>query len=110
MRTTSVLAALLCLSLALISPTLAGSGDVPTIIEGFLTKQFPGAKSHFWVVNTAQWQTTDEMIVDFNAIVTRQTGQTPEESRYLLLIVSGRLAGAQNIPLDATTDCRPEQA
>jgi hypothetical protein len=36
--------------------------------------------------------------------------QAPTEDRFLLLIVRGKLAAAQNIPLDASVDCQPEQA
>ena len=37
--------------------------EIGTIIESFVTKQFPDAASHFWVVNETQWD-GDEMIVD----------------------------------------------
>lgn len=104
-----VLAGLLVLSCLISSPASAVPGDVPIIIESFIAKQFPGASSHFWVLNAAQWQTLDEMIVDFQAVVTKMAGDSPSQHRYLLLIVAGRLAGAQSIPLDVTTDCQPEQ-
>ncbi len=104
-----VCASLLLLSCLLLSSTaLAVPGDVPLIIESFIAKQFPGASSHFWVLNAAQWQTLDELIVDFNAEITATAGGTPSLHRYLLLIVGGRLAGAQSVPVDAVTDCSPE--
>jgi hypothetical protein len=80
-------------------------GDIGTIIEGFVSKQFPDAASHFWVVNDTQWD-GDEMIVDMNAIVTDRRQTPPTESRFLLLIVDGRLQGIQNIPLDAAAECQ----
>jgi hypothetical protein len=88
----------------------ASTGDLSGIIEGFMAKQFPDAQSHFWVVNGTQWQAANEMVVDVNTVVQDKTDRPPTENRYLLLIVEGELAAAQNIPVDATTDCQPEQA
>lgn len=90
------------------SQAMTDKGDIGTIIEGFVTKQFPDAASHFWVVNDTQWD-GDEMIVDMNAIVTDRKQTPPTESRFLLLIVEGRLQGIQNIPLDAAAECQKEQ-
>jgi hypothetical protein len=72
--------------------------------------QFPDATSHFWIVNGAQWQEDNELVVDLNAVVTKAAGQVPTENRYLILIVSGRLAAAQHVPVEATVTCQPEQA
>ena len=99
-----VLASLLLLSVLSASPVSAVPHEVPAIIEGFLANQFPGSSSHFWVLNTIE-----EMVVDFQAVVMKREGDAPSQHRYLLLIVAGKLAGAQSIPMDATTDCRPEQ-
>ena len=88
--------------------TIASTADVGTIIESFVTKQFPDAASHFWVVNETQWD-GDEMIVDVAAIVTDRLQTEPTASRFLLLIVAGNLKGSQSIPLDAVTECKKEQ-
>ncbi len=88
--------------------TMADTGDIGTIIESFVTKQFPDAASHFWIVNDTQWD-GDEMIVDMNAIVTERRQDVPTANRFLLLIVDGRLRGIQNIPLDAESQCQQEQ-
>ncbi len=104
-----VLASLLLLGILSAPPVLAVPDEVPAIIEGFLAHQFPGSSSHFWVLNAAQWQSIEEMVVDFHAVVMKREGDAPSQHRYLLLIVAGKLAGAQSIPMDATTDCRPEQ-
>ncbi len=109
MRCLTRLALIACLATApLPTQAMTDMGDIGTIIESFVTKQFPDAASHFWVVNETQWD-GDEMIVDLNAIVTdhRQTPST--ESRFLLLIVEGRLRGIQHIPLDAAAECQKEQ-
>ena len=84
------------------------TGDIGTIIESFVAKQFPDAASHFWIVNGTQWD-GDEMIVDMNAIVTEQRQAAPIASRFLLLIVAGRLQGIQSIPRDASAECQPEK-
>lgn len=102
----------LCLLMSLWGavPAGGGTGDISSVIEGFMEKQFPGAQSHFWVVNGTQWQTEHELVVDLNTVVTRRTSPSPVENRFLLLIVKGTLAAAQNIPLDAKPDCQPEAA
>lgn len=91
-------------------PAHAGTDDVSTVIEGFVSKQFPDAGSHFWVVNGIQWQETNELVVDVNTVVFNAAEQTSTENRYLLLIVSGKLAGAQRIPLHDAVTCQPEQS
>lgn len=100
------LAASLCLS----APIDASTGDLSMVIETFVTKQFPTSKSHFWVVNDTHWQTDNEVVVDVNTVVLDKLGEHPTANRYLLLIVGDRLAASQNIPLDSTVDCQPEQA
>lgn len=100
----------LCVVLSGAAPIDATTADVSGVIEGFMAKQFPDAKSHFWIVNRTEWQAQDEMVVDLNTVVTGLFSLSPTENRYLLLIVRGKLAGAQNIPLDAHTTCQPEQA
>ncbi len=103
---------LACFAILTIAPlpsqAMTDAGDIGTIIESFITKQFPDAASHFWVVNDTQWD-GDEMIVDMNTIVTDRRQTPPTESRFLLLIVEGRLQGIQNIPLDAAAECQKEQ-
>jgi hypothetical protein len=91
-------------------PAPADTGDLSRVIEGFMAKQFPEARSHLWVVNGTQWQAENEIVVDVNTFVVQRSDHQPTESRFLLLIVGGELAAAQNIPLDAQTDCQPEQA
>jgi hypothetical protein len=99
-------AALLCLS----APLNAHTGDITMVIEKFVAKQFPASKSHFWVVNETHWQTDNEVVVDVNTVVLDKLGEIPTATRYLLLIVGDQLAAAQNIPLESTVDCQPEQA
>ena len=88
----------------------ADTGDLSGVIEGFMAKQFPEAQSHFWIVNGTQWQAENEIVLDVNTVVMDHVDRPPTENRFLLLVVEGRLAAAQNIPLDAATDCQGEQA
>jgi hypothetical protein len=97
-------------SLTLFSPlTMASTGDIGTIVERFVTRQFPDAASHYWVINKTQWD-GDEMILDLQTIVTERRNTEPTLSRFLLLIVAGELKGSQNVPLEPEADCSPEEA
>lgn len=100
----------LCLNLIASISAPASTGDLSGVIEGFMAKQFPSALSHFWVVNGTQWQAENEMVVDLNTTVLDRTSRSAIENRFLLLIVEGKLAAAQNIPLDSSVDCQPESA
>ena len=110
MRTKWAFLLCLCVILWAGAPVQATTGDIPGVIEGFMATQFPDARSHFWVVNGTQWQAENELGVDLNTVVMGLFSQAPTEDRFLLLIVRGKLAAAQNIPLDASVDCQPEQA
>ena len=90
------------------SPTLASTGDIGSIVEKFVVRQFPDAASHYWVINETQWD-GDEMIVDMHAIVKERRDKEPTLSRFLLLIVAGELKGSQNVPLDPAADCQKEE-
>ncbi|MBM4123233.1 MAG: hypothetical protein FJ249_11665 [Nitrospira sp.] len=92
------------------TPAQGNTNDISHVIEGFMAKQFPEAQSHFWVVNGTQWQAENEVVVDLNTVVMGRTSLIPTENRFLLLIVEGMLAATQNIPLDTSKDCQPEQA
>ena len=35
--------------------TLASTGDIGSIVEKFVVRQFPDAMSHYWVINETQW-------------------------------------------------------
>lgn len=101
---------LLLLCLVLWAPTglSASTGDIGSIIEGFITRHFPDAASHFWVVNATQWD-GEEIIIDLNTVVLQRQQSEPVANRFLLLIVSGKVEAAQNIPLEAEPDCQTEE-
>ena len=102
-----LLGTLLSLSLST-PPIIASTGDIGTIVEKFVVRQFPDAASHYWVINKTQWD-GDEMIVDLQTVVTERRDTEPTLSRFLLLIVAGELKGSQNVPLEPEADCRTEE-
>lgn len=108
MATKTLLSGLL-LGLIMISPAVAAQSDLSGVIERFVVKQFPHAQSHFWVINSTEWGTPDEVVVDVNTIVVMQDPEAPTENRFLLLIVRGELTATQSVPLGATIECQPDE-
>jgi hypothetical protein len=108
MRSRWILLGALLLSLVCTWPSQASTGDIGSIVEKFVVRQFPDAASHYWVINETQWD-GDEMIVDVQAIVKERRDTEPTLSRFLLLIVAGELKGSQNVPLEPAADCRTEE-
>lgn len=110
MRTVAAVLLAFWIGLAIGPPqaSQAATEDISSIIEGFVSRQFPTASSHFWVVNGSPHQEKNEMIIDVNTIVTLSVDRPPAEDRFLLLIVSGKLAAAQRIPLDGETVCQTD--
>jgi hypothetical protein len=100
--------AALCFCLATPTISAASTGDLKAIIEGFVIRHFPDAKSHLWVVNDTQWD-GDEMIVDVFTYVVEKNRPETIENRYLLLIVEGKLTAAQRVPLNPDAECQPEE-
>ncbi|MDO9118706.1 MAG: hypothetical protein Q7U39_12160 [Nitrospira sp.] len=86
----------------------ASTSELGAIIEGFVTRHFPDATSHMWVVNDTQWD-GDEMVVDLYTYVIEKQQPAAQESRYLLLIVAGKLTAIQRIPVESGADCQPEE-
>jgi hypothetical protein len=109
MRSRWILLGTLLWSLVCTWPSQASTGDIGSIVEKFVVRQFPDAASHYWVINETQWD-GDEMIVDVQAIVKERRDTEPTLSRFLLLIVAGELKGSQNVPLEPAADCRTEEA
>jgi len=94
--------------LALPALAEASTGDIGSIIEKFVVRQFPDSVGHYWVINDTQWD-GDEMIVDVQTIVQARKEVDPTLNRFLLLIVAGELKAAQNIPVGPGADCQPEE-
>lgn len=94
----------------LLIPTLveADTGDLGSIIEKFVVRQFPDAAGHYWIINETRWE-GDEMIVDMHAVVQERKKLAPMLSHFILLIVAGELKGVQQVPLEPGADCQPER-
>jgi len=107
-RSILLLGTLLCASLC-VTQALATTGDIGSIVETFVVRQFPDAASHYWVINETQWD-GDEMIIDVQTVVTERRDTEPTLSRFILLIVAGEVKGSQNVPLEPAADCRAEEA
>ena len=104
-----LLGTLLLFSLTFPGWAHASTSELGTIIEGFVTRHFPDATSHMWVVNDTQWD-GDEMVVDLYTYVIEKQLPAAQESRYLLLIVAGKLTAVQRVPVENGPGCQPEEA
>lgn len=99
----------MALSLSFSIATGTSSAIMPITIDHFVAKLFPEASHYFWVVNDSKKETQREIIIDINTFVTQKEGATPTENRFLLLFLDGKILAAQNIPLNATVDCGPDE-
>lgn len=99
---------LLLFSLTVPGWTHASTTELGSIIENFITRHFPDATSHVWIVNGTEWD-GDEMVVDVRTTVLEKQLPAPIENRYLLLIKEGKLTAAQRIPLEDGADCLREE-
>jgi hypothetical protein len=104
-----LLSTTLLLSLTVPGWAHASTSELGTIIESFITRHFPDATSHVWIVNGTEWD-GDEMVVDVRTMVIEKQLSVPIENRYLLLIREGKLTAAQRIPLEDGVDCQREDA
>jgi hypothetical protein len=93
------------------SPAAAASEEpgmpVVSVIEAFVTKQFPDASSRYWIAEITSDTTEHELVLDLHAFVRRHDRPVSEE-RFLLLVVEGRLAAVQGLALDQPADCQPD--
>jgi hypothetical protein len=108
MRSSNVLIGALIGLLILPSWAQAGTGDIGSMIEKFVDRQFPHAVAHYWIISETQWD-GDEMVVDVHTIVQERRNAEPTLNRFLLLFVAGELRGSQHIPLEPGADCRAEE-
>jgi len=108
MRHLSVIAVLLILTF---SPTTSESAhpDVSTAIDQFVSQIYPKGSRYFWVVNDTTSDLGNEIIVDINTSLQAVQEEDAQPNRFLLLLVKGKLMGAQHIPLGAKVDCHSEE-
>ena len=108
---TSITASSLLVGLLLFSPTVSESAypEVSTAIDQFVAKLYPKGSRYFWVINDTTSEFSQEMIIDINTALHVNSEEDAQPNRFLLLLVKGKLMGAQQIPLGAKVDCHSEE-
>ena len=108
MRYLPITAIVLSLVLA---PTVSESGypTVSSAIDQFVSQVYPKGSHYFWVINDTTSDVANEIIVDINTELQVNSEEDPQTNRFLLLLVKGKLVGAQQIPLGAKVDCHSEE-
>ena len=91
------------------STGLANTSLVSKEIDEFVAKLYPKGSHYFWVINDSKTETQHELIVDLNTAIQDRLGEEQGKGRFLLLLVDGKLYGAQRIPLGAKVDCKNEE-
>jgi hypothetical protein len=104
MRYLPITAFLLSFALA---PTIVESAypEVSVAIDQFVSQVYPKGSRYFWVINDTTSDLSNEIIVDINTELQVNSKEDAQPNRFLLLLVKGKLIGAQQIPLGAKVDC-----
>jgi hypothetical protein len=61
------------------------------------------------VINDTTSDVANEIIVDINTELQVSSEEDPQTNRFLLLLVKGKLIGAQQISLGAKVDCHSDE-
>ena len=98
------------LALAL-TPAVSESAypEVSLAIDQFVSQVYPKGSHYFWVINDTTSDLSNEIIVDINTELQVGAEEDPQTNRFLLLVVKGRLVGAQQIPLGSNVDCHSDE-
>ena len=98
------------LSLVL-APTVSESAypEVSIAIDRFVSQVYPKGSRYFWVINDTTSDLSNEIIVDINTELQVNSEEDPQTNRFLLLLVKGKLVGAQQISLGANVDCHSDE-
>ena len=93
------------------APTVSESSYpvVSVTIDQFVSQVYPKGSRYFWVINDTTSDVANEIIVDINTELQVSSEEDPQTNRFLLLLVKGKLIGAQQIPLGAKVDCHSEE-
>jgi len=93
------------------APTVSESAypDVSLAIDQFVSQVYPKGSRYFWVINDTTSDVANEIIVDINTELQVNSEEDPQTNRFLLLLVKGKLIGAQQIPLGAKVDCHSDE-
>ncbi len=101
----------LIVCLLVLSPSVSQSAypKVSTAIDKFVSQPYPKGSHYFWVINDTTSDFSNEIIVDINTSLQVKSEEDAQPNRFLLLLVKGKLIGAQRIPLGAKVDCHSEE-
>jgi len=93
------------------TPTVSESAypAVSSVIEQFVSQVYPKGSRYFWVINDTTSDISNEIIVDINTELQVNSEEDPQTNRFLLLVVKGKLVGAQQISLGAKVDCHSDE-
>ena len=93
------------------APTVSESAypDVSLAIDQFVAQVYPKGSRYFWVINDTTSDVANEIIVDINTELQVSSEEDPQTNRFLLLLVKGKLIGAQQISLGAKVDCHSDE-
>ncbi len=93
------------------SPTVSESAypKVTSAIDQFVSQLYPKDSRYFWVINDTTSNISNEIIVDINTELQVSSEEDAQPKRFLLLLVKGKLIGAQQIPLGAKVECRSDE-
>jgi hypothetical protein len=83
--------------------------DVSLTIDQFVPQVYPKGSRYFWVINDTTSDLSNEFIVDINTFLQVNSEDDAQPNRFLLLLVQGKLIGAQRIPLGAKVDCHSDE-
>ena len=78
-------------------------------IDRFFATVYENAHYYHWEVNDSTFPTQHEMVLDVKTVFTKKAGDTPDENRFLLLIVEGKVFAAHHIPVGSKVDCADEE-
>ena len=82
---------------------------VSSVIDQFVSQVYPKGSRYFWVINDTTSDVSNEIIVDINTELQVNSEEDPQTNRFLLLLVKGKLVGAQQISLGANVDCHNDE-
>jgi hypothetical protein len=93
------------------APTVSESSYpvVSVTIDQFVSQVYPKGSRYFWVINDTTSDVANEIIVDINTELQVNLEEDPQTNRFLLLLVKGKLVGAQQISLGAKVDCHSDE-
>ena len=83
--------------------------EVSLAIDQFVSQVYPKGSRYFWVINDTTADVLNEIIVDINTELQVGSEEDPQTNRFLLLVVKGKLVGAQQISLGANVDCHSDE-